>query len=89
MHWNYKEIDYSHDYQIFIDKWLDKYDYNEKAVKIEPFKLWFITIKELLETDYCKKLEKKEKFLLVKCLGHNIGVWDLHSYFDYWFNEYE
>ena len=87
---NFKEIDYPRGMDNFIHLWLNKYDYNSKATVIEPFVLWRKVINDLLSTQwrnnkkesgFVKDLPEDEKILLVKCLGHNIGVWDLHVYY--------
>lgn len=86
---NFKKHDYPHTMANFIDMWLDKYDYNSKALKIEPFTLWRIVIKDLLNTTakktkesvIIKNLPDEDKIALVKCLGQKIGVWDLHIYY--------
>ncbi len=86
----FKQKDYPPQMDNFINLWLNKYDYNSKATVIEPFTLWEKVIKDLLsthwknnkkETGILNDLPEDEKILLVKCLGHNIGVWDLHVYF--------
>ena len=35
--------------------------------------------------DKVSDLPQHEITLLIKCLGHNIGVWDLHAYYYMWF----
>ena len=100
MNFSFKETEYPKEMKKFIDIWLDSYNYNDKALVEEPFTLWHKTIKILLETrfekttqylesDYSyekvKDLPQDEIMLLVKCLGHNIGVWDLHVYYYIWF----
>ena len=90
--YNFQEIDYPDEMQVFIDLWLDNYDYNEKAVRIEAFDLFKKVIVDLLyskfqqpsEYEYVKDLPEEERFLLIKCLGHNIGIWDLHMYYKVW-----
>lgn len=90
--YNYQEIDYPYEMQIFIDLWLYNYDYNEKAVRMEAFDLFKKVIIDLLhvkfqqpsEYEYVKDLPEEERFLLIKCLGHNIGIWDLHMYYMVW-----
>jgi hypothetical protein len=90
--YNFHEIDYPDEMQTFIDLWLDNYDYNEKAIKMEAFELFKKVIVDLLNTkfkqpseyEYVKDLPDEERFLLIKCLGHNIRVFDLHMYYKVW-----
>lgn len=59
---------------------------------MEAFKLFKKVIIDLLNTkfkqpyeyDFVKDLPEEQRFLLIKCLGHNIGVWDLHMYYRIW-----
>tara|TARA_B100001123_G_C14812877_1_gene829080 strand:- start:242 stop:538 length:297 start_codon:yes stop_codon:yes gene_type:complete len=91
--YNFHEIDYPEEMNVFINEWLDMYDYNKKATKIEAFVLFKKVIVDLLNTQfkppskykYVKELPEDDRILLVKCLGHNIGVWDLHMYYNIWF----
>lgn len=93
MKYNFQEIDYPIEMENFIFLWLNNYDYNSKATNQKPFVLWKKTIHKLLETKFennityekVKNLPQEEISLLVKCLGHYIGVWDLHSYYYLWF----
>lgn len=87
----YHVIDYPKEMQVFIDLFLDHFDYNKKAVDpnsgLGAYKLWGVLVETLLNTkikgtdQLVKDRPKEELRLLVKCLGHNIGVWDLHTYF--------
>jgi hypothetical protein len=91
--YNFHEIDYPNEMDIFIKLWLDMYDYNSKAISIEAFVLFKKVIVDLLNTQfkppseykYVHELPEDDRILLVKCLGHNIGVWDLHMYYNCWF----
>ena len=91
--YNFQEIDYPDEMDVFIKLWLDNYDYNSKALKNEAFFMFKKVIIDLLNTKfkppseykYVHELPLDEKILLVKCLGHNIGVWDLHMYYNSWF----
>jgi hypothetical protein len=86
---NFKKQDYPNTMLNFIEMWLDRYDYNSKALKISPFTLWWITIQDLMNTVAKKSKESilvrdlpdEDKIALVKCLGQRIGVWDLHVYY--------
>ena len=86
---NFKKEDYPDTMVNFIEMFLDNYDYNSKATKIEPFKMWKIVIKDLMNTTAKKSKEsikirdlpEEDKMALVKCLGNRIGVWDLHIYY--------
>lgn len=90
--YNFQDLNYPHEMQVFIKLWLDNYDYNKKAISMEAFALFKKVIIDLLnsnfkqpsEYEYVKDLPEEERFLLIKCLGHNIGVWDLHMYYKIW-----
>lgn len=91
--YNFHKKEYPKEMENFITQWLDNYDYNSKAIKIEAFTMFKKVIIDLLNTQfkppseykYVKDLPENDKILLVKCLGHNIGVWDLHMYYNSWF----
>lgn len=54
--------------------------FNKSLKKDKRNKTW-----EKYPYDKVSDLPKDEIMLLVKCLGHNIGVWDLHAYYYIWF----
>ena len=93
IYYNFHEKEYPKEMDIFINNWLDNYDYNSKATKIEAFTMFKKVITDLLNTSfkppskykYVKELPQTDIILLIKCVGHHIGVWDLHMYYNLWF----
>jgi len=92
INYSFQNQEYQVEMQNFIDLWLNDYDYNQKATSMEAFQLFKKVIVDLLNTkfkqpseyEYVKNLPEEQKFLLIKCLGHNINVWDLHMYYRIW-----
>ena len=92
LNYNFHIIDYPPEMQVFVGIWLDYYDYNSKAIKTDGFTLGRKVIIDMLNTkfkqpseyEYVKDLPEEQRFLVIKCLGNNIGVWDLHMYYRYW-----
>jgi len=93
INYKFQEIDYPKEMDNFINDWLIEYDYNSKAIKIEALTMFKKVITDLLniefkppsEYKYMNDLPIEQKILAIKCLGHNIGVWDLHMYYNEWF----
>lgn len=91
--YNFHIKDYPKEMDYFINEWLNNYDYNSKAIKLEAFTMFKKVIRDLLNTkfkntqeyEYVKDLPQDQIVLLVKCLGNNVGVFDLHMYYNLWF----
>jgi hypothetical protein len=87
---NFRRLDYPPQMVPFVDDFLDQYDYNTKATKISPFTLWQNLCCALLDCKfkqpckyaYVRDLPEKHTDMLIKCMGHRIGVWDLHVYYE-------
>lgn len=87
---NFRLLDYPAEMVPFVDMFLDQYKFNDKCHNISPHLLWERICDALLcckfqqPCEYAKvfELPKDEQRRLIKCLGHRIGVWDLHVYYE-------
>lgn len=86
---NFRQKEYPGEMSYFVKDFLNQYDYNMKAMKTEALFMFVKVCRDLLKCDFkqpckyqkVKDLPEDEKDLLIKCLGHQIGVWDLHIYY--------
>ena len=90
--YDFRNSNFPEEMEVFVNLWLDNYDYNSKARTIEAFTLFRKVIVDMLNTKfkqpceyvYVKDLPEEDRFLLIKCLGQNVGIWDLHMYYKFW-----
>lgn len=73
----------------FVESFLDQFDYNSKASTVSPHVLWGRVCDALLSCGFKQPCELKrvadlpedQQLMLIKCLGHRVGVWDMHVYY--------
>jgi len=85
----FRKREYPWQMSYFVKDFLNQYDYNSRAIQTDALVMFIKVCRDFLTCDFeqpceynkIKDLPEDEKDMLIKCLGHQIGVWDLHIYY--------